>query len=101
MKVKEKYNIKDENTFYKHVNKTHKWSELTIVIIFVLYLLVFAYPQSFRFYYVMGAIAIFYSFRALMEWRYKKQSNNYRINILNAAFFLFLASIGKVSSLLY
>ncbi|MCC5908954.1 MAG: DUF4181 domain-containing protein [Clostridiaceae bacterium] len=100
VKIKNKYNIKNEDGLYKHVNKIHKWSEIVIAIgmIFVFYLIVFIYSRQLEFRYIMGALATLYSFRVFMEWKYEEESNRYKISILNIAFFLFIIVVSELTT---
>ncbi|MCC5908836.1 MAG: DUF4181 domain-containing protein [Clostridiaceae bacterium] len=101
VKIKDKFNIKKEKNLYKHVNKTHKWSEIaiTIITLLVLYLIAFVYPKQLEIYYFMGALAVLHALRTFMEWKYEEESNRYRISILNSSFFLLLFVVLGLSSL--
>ncbi|WP_047986006.1 DUF4181 domain-containing protein [Ornithinibacillus californiensis] len=83
--VRKKLKIKTEIGLYKYINKTHKWGERILLLLFFITLSI-AY---FGFYYVeVYLIFIFFLaqsiFRAFMEWKYEREEKEYIISLIGA-----------------
>lgn len=87
------YNIQMERTWtYKYLNNKHKYGELLIVIVslIILYVVGFIFLNGIAPHYFAWPVIILYSFRAAMEWTFKKATKQYIISIINAGVFLVL-----------
>lgn len=84
------YHLENQNFLFTHVNKIHKWIEILLVILslVVLYLIGFVYVNPLKPHYFFMALAVLYSFRAFMEWKFEKVLKLYIISMLSSSGFL-------------
>jgi hypothetical protein len=83
--VRKKLKIKTEPGLYKYINKTHKWGERVLFLLFAITILI-AY---FGYYYVeLYIFFVFFFvqsiFRAFMEWKYEREDKEYIISLIGA-----------------
>lgn len=76
----DKFNIKRENKFYKHVNKIHLWGE---ILIFIAIIAIFYFNSSIKKCFIPVLLTAVFGFRAFMEWKYDKDSKSYIMSIFS------------------
>lgn len=86
--IKNIFKIEYEEGLYKQVNNIHKWGEILLVILslLVLYFISFVSTHQLEPHYFIVSLILINSFRAFMEWKFKKFSKKYIISILSSSF---------------
>ncbi|WP_375090378.1 DUF4181 domain-containing protein [Peribacillus sp. RS7] len=89
--LKKKLKIgKSEGRFYKGVNKYQKWIEMSMLIAFLI--LIWFVDNTIPF--LIGYFLISLSFRAFMEWKYKREKKEYILTLYSMFIYLFVLVIG-------
>lgn len=90
--------IKGTGYLYQHVNNIHKWVEIIIVILSVitLFIIGFVYSGRLENHFFLASLIVLYTFRAFMEWKFKKASKKYILSILTISLFLVIFIVLKV-----
>ncbi len=89
-----KFNIKKEKGFYTHVNDSHKWGEVSIIVATFVLLFIFNFVLDITGslkpgHYILAFIPAFI-FRIFMEYRYERDSKRYLRSILSVIIFFIL-----------
>ncbi|MBU5677755.1 DUF4181 domain-containing protein [Alkaliphilus sp. MSJ-5] len=84
--LKNKLDIRDPKGLFNHFNKLHKWLEVLLIAGIILSLFINAL-------YTFILFILLFAFRALMEWKFDKDSKLYILNVLYSGEFLLLLII--------
>ncbi len=89
-----KYNIKKEKGLYSHVNKLHKWGEISFIVATFVLLFIFNFVLDITGslkpgHYILAFIPAFI-FRIFMEYRHERDSKRYLRSILSVIIFFIL-----------
>ncbi|MFY0779044.1 DUF4181 domain-containing protein [Peribacillus simplex] len=82
---------KSKGYFYKGVNKFQIWIERAMLIAFLISIWFVDNP----FYMLIGYLFISLSFRAVMEWKYKREKKEYILTLYSIFIYLFVLVIGS------
>lgn len=89
--LKKKLKIdKSKGAFYKGVNPFQRWTEIAMIIAFLLLIWFVDNPIS----WLIGYFLISLSFRAFMEWKYKREEKEYILTLYSMFIYLFVLVIG-------
>ena len=90
--IKNKLNIGVEGVLYTHVNKAHKWGEVLLVVLSLIFLgkITFIDSHPLKPHYSVVGLILLYGFRAFMEWKFEKDSKQYILSILTSSFLLII-----------
>ncbi|MGG5775050.1 DUF4181 domain-containing protein [Bacillus subtilis] len=83
--IKKKYGIDKSGWRYKHVSNTHKWIEITLLILFVFS------PSFFPVEYLLLLFFIVIdSIRIFMKWHYRPEDKQYMYHIVEVSLMFML-----------
>ncbi len=84
--------IETKNLVYISVNKLQRRLELALVglVLGGLFVWAFFFSNPISPYFFIGALSPLFAFRALMEWRFDKDSKRYYISILDSGMYLII-----------
>ncbi|MDW7672831.1 MAG: DUF4181 domain-containing protein [Bacillota bacterium] len=95
-----RFKLEDTELIYRPENSIHRWGEILLIAGLLAFLFVFGFifDQRLEPHYFIGALGIFFAFRALMEWIFDRSSRRYTLSILDSLtciviffqFFLFI-----------
>ncbi|MES1042391.1 DUF4181 domain-containing protein [Peribacillus simplex] len=89
--LKKKLKIgKSKGHFYKGVNKYQKWIEMSMLIAFLI--LIWFVDNTIPL--LIGYFLISLSFRAFMEWKYKREKKEYILTLYSMFIYLFVLVTG-------
>ncbi|WP_185152268.1 DUF4181 domain-containing protein [Peribacillus simplex] len=89
--LKKKLKIdKSKWSFYKGVNPFQRWTEMAMIIAFLISIWFVDNPTS----WLIGYFLISLSFRAFMEWKYKREEKEYILTLCSMFIYLFVLVIG-------
>ncbi|MFE4354361.1 DUF4181 domain-containing protein [Peribacillus butanolivorans] len=85
--LKKKLKIKKSKwSLYKGVNKFQRWTEMAMIIAFLISVWFVDNPTS----WLIGYFLISLSFRAFMEWKYKREEKEYILTLCSIFIYLFV-----------
>jgi hypothetical protein len=93
--IEKKFKIpKDKGFWQRPVNDVHKWLSRILFVVFITLIIL-----SYRFNFNLGNFYIFYFLfaleilRAIMEWKYQKQTKRYLLTLSNLIIWFFIIMI--------
>lgn len=76
---------KREKNRPRYVNNTHKWGEISLIVLFVIsYIVVINLEVGWSYLWIAFFFTILQLFRAFMEWKYPIQRGQYIIHLFGA-----------------
>ncbi|XHU78711.1 DUF4181 domain-containing protein [Peribacillus simplex] len=89
--LKKKWKIKkSKGHFYKAVNPFQRWTEMAMIIAFLISIWFVDNPTS----WLIGYFLISLSFRAFMEWKYNREEKEYILTLYSMFIYLLVLVIG-------
>ncbi|MGE7187003.1 DUF4181 domain-containing protein [Peribacillus sp. NPDC006672] len=88
--LKNKLKIERKGSFYKGVNRFQRWTEMAMIIAFLISIWFVDNPIS----WLIGYFLISLSFRTFMEWKYKREEKEYILTLYSMFIYLFVLVIG-------
>ncbi|MDI6564736.1 DUF4181 domain-containing protein [Bacillus subtilis] len=83
--IKKKYGIDKSGWQYKHVSNTHKWIEITLLILFVFSLSFFPVEYLLLLFFI-----VIDSIRIFMEWHYRPEDKQFMYHIVEVSLMFML-----------
>ncbi|AKE25422.1 DUF4181 domain-containing protein [Bacillus subtilis] len=83
--IKKKYGIDKSGWRYKHVSNTHKWIEITLLILFVFSLSFFPVEYLLLLFFI-----VIDSIRIFMEWHYRPEDKQFMYHIVEVSLMFML-----------
>lgn len=93
--LRKKWNIPRKSITERYVNDAHKWMEryLFIVYLIVSGILIFTFENIKVGYLIWTYLVILFIARAWMEWKYDRESREYKVEICNIIGFLCMVGL--------
>lgn len=93
--LRKKWNIPRKSITERYVNDTHKWMEryLFIGYLIVTGILIFTVETINIGYLIWAYLVVLFIARAWMEWKYDRDSREYKLEIYNIAAFVFFIGL--------
>jgi hypothetical protein len=81
--IRKRFDIPKQKGLYKQVNAVHKWGEIILLIIYLLYIFLYIafLNQPIQPQLIFVFLILLYIFRSFMEWKYEKASKRYILSI--------------------
>jgi len=94
IRVRTSLGIEKKRGWYKHVNQTHKWAEIILIIgsFTIVAILGFVYRIDLP-HYIFWILGALYAFRTFVEWKYNQKSKQYILTFINSIL-MFVLFIG-------
>lgn len=93
--LRKKWNIPRKSITERYVNDTHKWIERYMLIGYLIVsgILIFMFKNIYIRYLIGIYLLVLFIARAWMEWKYDRESREYKLEICNIVGFLFMIGL--------
>ncbi|MCY8309711.1 DUF4181 domain-containing protein [Bacillus vallismortis] len=78
--IKKKFGIDKSGWQYKHVNNTHKWTEIILLIVFVFSLSFFPFEYMLLLFFIVIDLL-----RIFIEWNYRPEDKQYMYHMIEVS----------------